>query len=77
MAIRWIEIRLYAEGPVQSGYIRMVIRHFFYSVEFVLPCFYNINSYRFKLKIVLENSAIGMFLNYLIQPKNGTTEILI
>ena len=32
MAIHWIEIRLYAEGPVQSGYNRMVIRHFFYSV---------------------------------------------
>ena len=32
MAIRWIEILVYAEGPVQSGYIWMVIRLFFYSV---------------------------------------------
>ena len=29
MAIRWIENHLYVEGPVQSGYIRMVIQTFF------------------------------------------------
>ena len=28
MAIRWIEIRLYVEGPLQSGYSRMVIQNF-------------------------------------------------